>query len=131
MYINTTSHLITINMLDKFKGTSVKIVFVPGVPKDADVNMIEIARKEYPVVQAYFDKGDIRQSGQSEKTIELPKEPGPEVKKIKGDDKTFMIEALQKSGVPEFERMDKRNSEASVKSAYNKLVVGDFETEAN
>jgi hypothetical protein len=128
MYINTTNRQITINVMDKAKGVPVKMVFIPGVPMEANAELIDQARKEYLVVQSYFSNGDLKKAGA------IPVMPKLDEPEKEADDqistKDFMLEALQKTGVEEFMKMDKRNSESSVKEAYDKLISGNFETDA-
>jgi len=127
MYINTTNRQITINVMDKEKGVKVKMVFIPGVPMEVNTELIDQARKEYLVVQSYFSNGDLKKAGA------IPVMPKLDEPEKKADDqistKDFMLDALQKTGVEEF-MMDKRNSESSVKEAYDRLISGNFETDA-
>jgi len=124
MYINTTEKQISINVRDEKTGRPVKMIFIPGIPLDADTDLIMQARKQAPVVQHYFTTGAIKKAGSVASSGEVPPDNEAPL-----STKEFMLEALQKSGVEEFVKLDKRNSEAGIKAAYDKLIAGDFETE--
>ncbi len=126
MYINTTEKQISINVRDEKTGRPVKMIFIPGVPLDADTDLIMQARKQAPVVQHYFTTGSIKKVGSVIQSKDVSQEED-----APSSAKEFMLEALQKSGIEEFTKLDKRNSEAGIKAAYDKLIAGDFETEEN
>ena len=123
-YLNTTAKKITVNVKNKKNGKLEKLVFIPNVPKDVDVDLIMQARKEYKVVQHHFTVGNLRKMGESTAAVDealvTPAAPS---------EKETMLEALHKSGVEEFVKLDKRNSEATIKEAFDRLTSGDFETE--